>query len=160
MHAQNEDEGHVKHNHFVVTMGNSLIPAIEEGGENMILIPTWGLSYEYLFTEHFGIGWKNELEFSNYVIEDDEGNEVEREYPLASSIILIYNPIKGLGFFAGPGIEFENGENYYLISLGVSYEWELPKYFDISPELSFELKNGHTGAISFGLSIGYRFGKN
>lgn len=160
IYSQHEDEGHFKHNHVVVTMGNSLIPVIEEGENNTILIPTWGLSYEYLFNEHFGVGWKNELEISNYVLEDAAGNEVSREYPLASSIIFIYNPIEGFGIFVGPGIEFESEENFYLLSIGISYEWELPKYFDISPELSYELKNGHTGAFSFGLGIGYRFGKN
>lgn len=158
--AQDEDDGHIKHHHFVVTMGNSLIPAIEEEGNNLILVPTWGISYEYLFNKHVGIGWKNELEFSNYVLEDESGNKITREFPLASSIIFIYNPIEGLGLFVGPGIEFEKEENFYILTIGISYEWELPKYFDISPEFSYELKNGHTGAFSFGLGIGYRVGKN
>ena len=159
--SQDEDDGHIKHHHFVAGLGQSLIPTAEEfgGDNNLTVVATWGVSYEYLFNKHVGLGWKNEIELSKYVLEDNDGTNIKREFPFSSSIVFIYNPLEGLGVFLGPGIEFEPDENFYIFLIGVSYEWELPKYFDISPEISYELKNGHTGAISFALEVGYRIGK-
>jgi hypothetical protein len=84
---------------------------------------------------------------------------VERENPYSISIVFLYNPIKGIGFFIGPGIELEKEENFFIFNVGVSYEFELPGDWDIAPELGFELKGGHTGAITFGLSVGKKFGR-
>lgn len=159
--AQDEDDGHIKHHHFVISIGQSGIPTVDELDvtNNFSIVPTWGFNYEFLFNKHLGLGLKNDIELSKYVIEGNDEAKIERETPISSSIIILYNPIEGLGVFFGPGIEFEPEENFYILSFGISYEWELPKYFDISPEISYELKNGHTGAISFALAVGYRIGK-
>jgi hypothetical protein len=159
--AQEQENESFKHHHLTLTIGHSHIPSGTniDGEQKMILIPTWGFAYEYLFTEHIGLGLKNELEVSNYIITNEEGTELERENPFSSSIVFLYNPIKGLGFFIGPGIELEKEENFFIFTAGVSYEIELPGDWDLAPELGYELKGGHTGAISFGLSVGKRLGK-
>jgi hypothetical protein len=159
--AQESEDESIKHHHLTLTIGHSHIPSGThiDGEQKMILIPTWGFSYEFLFTEHVGLGLKNDIEVSNYIITNEEGSEVERENPFSSSIVFLYNPIKGLGFFIGPGVELEKEENYFIFTVGISYEVELPGDWDIAPELGYESKGGHTGAISFGLSIGKKFGK-
>lgn len=159
--AQEETDEVFKHHHITVTIGHSHIPSGTEVGESsdFILIPTWGLSYEYIFTKRIALGLKNDLEVSNYIITNNEGTEVERENPFSSSLIFSYNPIEGLGIFTGPGIEFEKEENYFIYTLGLSYEIEFGNAWDLSPELAYELKGGHTGAISIGLSVGKKFGK-
>jgi len=161
VYAQEQDEEKIKHHHLVVTIAHSRLFIQEDAisGNNSLLIPTWGFNYEYLFTKKIGLGLKNDLEIAEYAIFNNEGVEVERENPFSSSIIFLYNPIEGLGFFIGPGIEFEREENFYIFNIGVSYEVEFGKYWDLAPEFSYESKGGHTGAISLGLSVGKRFGK-
>ncbi|MGA9270469.1 MAG: hypothetical protein WBV45_07595 [Lutimonas sp.] len=159
--AQDDDREELKHHHLILTIGHSHIPSGSSvgGGNDLILIPTWGFSYEYIFSERLALGLKSDLEVSNYIITDENDAEVERENPFSTSLILSYNPIEGLGIFTGPGVEFEKEENYFIYTIGISYEFEIGNYWDLSPELGYEIKGGHTGAISFGLSVGKRFGK-
>ncbi|MGB5323045.1 hypothetical protein [Lutimonas sp.] len=159
--AQEDTDEKLKHHHVVLTIGHSHIPSGSSvsGSSDFILIPTWGFSYEYIFTERIALGLKSDLEVSNYVITDNDETEVERENPFSTSLIFSYIPIKGLGIFTGPGIEFEKEENYFIYTIGLSYEIEFGKDWDLSPELAYEIKGGHTGAISFGLSVGKKFGK-
>jgi len=150
-----------KHHHISLTIGHALIPeGSREGKENdMILIPTWGLSYEYLFTEKIGLGLKNDLEISNYIISNENEEELEREIPISTSLVFLYNPVEGLGFFAGPGIEFEKNEDLVIFTIGVSYEASFNDIWDVSPEIAYENKGGHTSVLSVGLSVGIRLGK-
>ena len=158
--AQSEAEEGLRHHHLVLTLGHAHIPSADDIGDSgsLVLIPTWGFSYEYLFNRKFGLGLKGDLEVSNYIVTNNEGREIERENPFSLSLVAIYNPIKGFGLFIGPGIEYEKDENFFIAVVGVSYEAEFGDRWDFSPELSYELKEGHTGAISIGFSIGMRVG--
>lgn len=159
--AQHEDDDKLKPHHIVVSMVNTHMPAFSsDGGKTHLLIPTWGLSYEYMFNKHIAIEWANEIEIANYVLETEDGEKIDRETPISTSLLFVYNPIEGLGFAAGPGMEFEKSEDYFLLLFAITYEWELPKYFDISPEISYKLKDGQVNAFSFGIRIGYRMGKD
>lgn len=124
-----------------------------------MLTPTLGIAYEYLVNEKFGVGLKNDLEISTYVLTKDDGTELDREFPFSSTLIIRYNPIQGLGFYLGPGIEFEKNENLWLINMGASYEMTFYEYYDVSPELGYELKNGEAGVFTYGISLGARLGK-
>lgn len=159
--SQNETEEKLKHHHVVVSIGHSNINSGNKvnNGSNRVSVPTWGFTYEYIFTEKIGLSIKNDIEISDYVITDNNDTEIERENPFSSSLILSYNPIKGLGIFTGPGIELEKEENYFIYTIGLSYEIEFGNEWDLSPELAYELKGGHTGAVSIGLTVGKKFGK-
>ena len=79
-------------NHIVLTIGHSAIPTVLETGakEKMLLVPTWGLSYEYNISEKFALALKGEIEASNYIISDEEGSALEREFPVSMSILGTY----------------------------------------------------------------------
>jgi len=148
--------------HYVsILWGNTLVPAAKTAdGENSVsLFPSWGINYEYFFSKHFGIGLLNEFEMQSYAVEHNEHAEIDREYPVISSIVLIYEPIGHLALFAGPGIEFEKTENFSIIKAGAAYTFPLPKYFGISLELSYERKNKTYDAWTFGILISKGFGK-
>ena len=159
--AQDSEEKFSKHHHLIVSIGHGFVPSgVQVSGANeFVSIPIWGLDYEFIFSERFALGLMNDLEVSNYIITDEEGTEIEREYPLSSSIYFQYNPLKGLGFFVGPGIEIEKNENLFIATIGGSYEVQIAETWDLAPEISYVLKGGHTGAITFSLCVGKRFGK-
>ena len=64
-------------NQVSLSIGHSLIPSAEElsGKRKNLLVPTWGLSYKFSFSERFIVGLKSEVEASNYIITTDEGEE-------------------------------------------------------------------------------------
>ncbi len=60
-------------------------------------------------------------------------------------------------FILGPGIEFSNGKNFSVIRMGVGSEFKLGKDWDFSPELIYDLKDGHINSLTFALGVGKRF---
>ncbi len=146
-------------NHIVLTIGHSAIPTVLETGEKdgMRFIPTWGLSYEYNISEKFALALKGEIEAANYIISDEEESALEREFPASLSLLGTYKVYNEFGLILGPGIEFEADENLFIIQFGLNYEVELPGNWILIPEFAYELKGGHTGAISIGLGVGVGF---
>lgn len=152
--SDNEEES-IKRNNIVLTIGHALIPTGEEPGDskNLTTVPTWALSYEYRFSPVFILGLKSELEMSNYIIVDDEGTKLERDYPISLTLYAGFTILKGWCLYAGPGIEFERDENLYTATVGTLYEFELPGDWSLVPEMSYTLKGGHTGAYAIGLGV-------
>lgn len=58
-------EEELKHHHVVVTMGHCHITLDIGVGDNnhLILISTWGFSYEYIFSERIAMDLKSDLIF-------------------------------------------------------------------------------------------------
>ena len=139
-----------------VTMGHSHIPSAVQSGStsNLVLVPSWGIGYTFNVTEKFGIGLKSDFEFSNYVIEDEEGTEMEREYPIALSLSFEYKIVGEFGLSLAPGIEFEKEENLIVGFIGAFYEVEMGTRWDFTPEILYQTKGGHTGAIILGFGLG------
>ena len=152
--SENEEES-LKRNNIVLTIGHTVIPTEVDPGDskNLTTVPTWALSYEYRFSPVFILGLESELEMSNYIIVDDEGTKLERDYPISLSLYAGFTILKGWCLYAGPGIEFERHEHLYTATVGTLYEFELPGDLSLSPEMSYTLKGGHTGAYTIGLGV-------
>lgn len=152
--SENEEEP-IKRNNIVLTIGHAILPGIEEsgGGNELVYIPTWGLSYEYRFSHNFLLGLKSEVEVSNYVITNNEGTELEREFPISLTLYGDLRILKDWYIYLGPGMEFEKEENLYTISIGTYYEFELPGNWSMVPEVCYTHKGGHTSVYSIALGV-------
>ena len=93
----------------------------------------------------------------NYVVNTDHNKELERTNPIIVSAVFLYHPAKGWNFLVGPGIEFEENHNLFILRAGLAYEFELPGHWDFSPELVIDLKDGSIGAFTWGIGVGKRF---
>jgi len=151
-----------KRHNISILWGNTLVPAAKtaEGENSVLLFPSWGLNYEYKIKHNYGVALMNEFEMQSYAIEHDEHAEIEREYPIITSIVFVYEPVKHLALFAGPGIEFEKTHNFSIIKAGAAVTFSLPKHYGIAIEISYERKNKTYDAWTFGLLIGKGFGKS
>jgi hypothetical protein len=150
-----------KKHYITVLWGNTLVPAAKtaEGENSVLLFPSLGINYEFLFNHRFGLAWMNEFEIQSYAVEHNEHAEIDREYPVISSVVLLYEPVNHLVLFAGPGIEFEKHHNFSILKAGIAYKFSLPKYYGLGFEFSYELKNKTYDAWTFGLIISKGFGK-
>lgn len=154
----NGDSERMKRNNIVLTLGHALVPESEDSEQkNMATIPTWGLSYEFRLSQRFLLGVKGEIEVSNYIIKNNEGDELEREYPFSFTLYADYRIIKDLYIYAGPGIELEKEENLFIATFGLFYEIEISEGWNLIPEIAYELKGGHTGAYIIGLGVSREF---
>lgn len=157
--AQQEDGEQLKRSNVVLTIGHALIPSAVESSnsKDLVLVPTWGLSYEYRFSNRFLLGLKGEAEMSSYIVADQDEREIEREYPISLILYADYRMVKDLYLIVGPGIEFEKEENFYLASLGLCYEVEIPGGWALVPEFVYKLKGGHTSTYALGLGVSKTF---
>jgi hypothetical protein len=159
-HKKTTDLSFKRHSIFLL-WGNTIVPAAKtaEGENSVILFPSWGINYEYKIKHNYGVALMNEFEMQSYAIEHNEHAEIEREYPIITSIVFVYEPVKHLALFAGPGIEFEKTHNFSIIKAGAALTFKLPKHYGIAFEISYERKNKTYDAWTFGLLIGKGFGK-
>jgi len=138
-------------------IGHTLIKD-DVSGENFF-IPSWGFDLEYWPKHNYGFGLHSDLEIETFILvnENHNNNEVERINPFVISFDLLYKPWKDLVLQFGPGIELEQEENYYLVRMGLEYEFEVAKHWDIAPTLFYDSRFGGYDTWSFALGVGKRF---
>ena len=121
-----EPEEVFKHNRVSLTFGHTHIPRGSPGVNNSssLVVPSWGLNYEYWFSRKWALGLHNDTEIATYVVEDNTGSTIERERPVIVSLVGIYNPWKGLEFVAGFGREFETHKSFWVYRAAIEYEIE------------------------------------
>lgn len=156
---EQQDEGKLNRHRFNLAMGHAHIPSAVHGesGKSQVMVPSWGLGYSYKFSERFALGLKSDFEFSNYIIEDENENELERENPVSLLLAFEYKIYKDWGLTIAPGMEFEKEEDLFIMVFATFYEVEFNEHWDFTPELAYEIKGGHTGALIMAFGIGYSF---
>jgi hypothetical protein len=145
---------------IAVNLGHGYIPSATTANNKFVVLPVWGLDFQYWFNHKWGIALKNDVEIANYFIEvtSNSSENLERNNPVIISLPLLFSPWNnGFTFLLGPGIELESGHNFSIFRLGVGYEFELPGHWDFAPELVYDLKDGHINSLTLAIGIGKRF---
>ncbi len=157
-HDKEENE-EFKHNRLALVIGQTHVPKAFQStkGDEGIIVPSWGLNYEYWFNHKFALGLHSDMEISNYIIEEENGQELERTRPLIVALIGIYNPWKGLELLGGFGREFEEHKKFWVYRFGIEYEIEIGHHWDIAPGLVFDIKEDLYDSWTIGLGVGKRF---
>ena len=157
--AQEEELEAFKHHRAAIVLGHTHVPkGIPSGADgNSIIVASWGLNYEYWFNRKWEIGRHNDMEIATYIIEDAEGNSIERSRPFIISFVGVYKIWQGLEVVAGFGREFEVHESYWVYRLGVEYEVEIGNNWDLAPALIFDTKESLYNSWTLGIVIGKRF---
>lgn len=156
--SENDNEKRPRHR-IALIIGHTHIPKGVSGSENQsnLIVPSWGLSYQFWLNEKWGIGSLIDTEIATYSIETDDGLIVERSRPVILSLVGIFKPNHRLGFLLGFGKEFETHENYYVIRAGIELEFEISNNWDLSPGLIYDLKETIYDSWTIGVAIGKRF---
>ena len=143
--------------HFRVAafISHTFIPGVAEG--QRVAIPSYGLDIEYWWSHKLGVGLHNDLELETFIIDAGREEFLEREYPLVSSLDLLYRPWKGLVVQAGPGVEIDRNRSFFLLRVGLEYEIELGHHWDLYPTLFYDVREDAYTTLSLGLGVGKRF---
>ncbi len=141
---------------MAVLLGHTFIPAGSQNNQRL-LIPSWGLDLEYWPASKWGIGLHNDLEIETFLIEKPEEEALERRYPLVITADLLYKPWKGLVLMAGPGVEVDPSQTFFLIRYGLEYEFEFSGHWDIFPSVFYDSRKDAFDTWSIALGVGKRF---
>lgn len=158
--SHNEENNHeIKHFRVAVAIGHAYIPKAKSENSTVVVIPTFGLDFQYWFNHKWGIALKSDLEIATYRIEDNNNtDELVREYPFIVALPVLFSPWGNhFTFILGPGIEFEGHNNFSVFRIGVGSEFEFGNHWDFAPEIIYDLKDGHINSLTLAIGIGKRF---
>ena len=140
-----------------LNLGHAYIPTASIAESNFMIIPVWGLDFQYWFNPKWGLALKNDIEIAKYTL-TKEGSDQLRENPVIVSMPVLFSPWdNGLSFLLGPGIEIEHHDNFSIFRLGIAYEIEFGNHWDFAPELVYDLKDGHVNSLTLAIGVGKRF---
>lgn len=142
-----------------ITIAHTHIPlGFVVGAKNKFLIvPTWGLSYDFRIAKRWSLGLHMELETGNYVVQHSEGFEIERESPFKIVLATMFNPWKSLVLEAGIGRELEKNASFWVFRVGAGYEIEMARNWDLAPAFFFDIKEDIYTSLTIGLQVGKKF---
>ncbi|SHM80461.1 hypothetical protein SAMN05444266_11188 [Chitinophaga jiangningensis] len=153
LYAQEE-----KHHEIAVAIGHAHISkGLNESGDRKWLIAaSWSLDYNYNFNKKWSLGLHNDIILDDFEVEREE-KVINRSFPVSSCLVGAFRPVEKLAVMLGAGGEFASGESFFLGRIGVEYGVELPKSWELSPGITYDIKfNGYdTWVVSLG--IGKKF---
>ena len=162
-HTQHNIEGTHQFKRFRISIniGHCYIPKAEfSNDEQLVVLPTWGLDFQFWFSQKVGIGLKNDIENASYRVRYRSGSldELFRERPIIRSLPFFYTPWNnGLNFMMGPGIELDESANLFVLRVGISYDFELGHHWDFAPEFIYDHKGTSINAFTLSVGVGKRF---
>ena len=161
-YGQSHDVSHDSEHEFkkfrmAVNLGHAYIPTASVADNKFLIIPVWGLDFQYWVNEKWGVALKNDIEIAKYTINKDDSEQL-RENPVIISLPVLYSPWdNGLTFMLGPGIELEGHKNFSIFRFGLGYEFEFGNHWDFAPEVVYDLKDGHINSLTIAIGVGKRF---
>lgn len=104
-----------------------------------------GVEYGYRFSEKWGVG----------AVVEALGTDTVRD---ASVVVpLSFHPYAGWRLFAGPGVEFGDKHNDWMLRFGGGYEFELGSRWTLAPEFVYDVIESGKRTYILGLAVGRGF---
>ncbi len=131
----------------------------DAGGQKKVLImPAWGLDYNYHLSPKWAIGLHTDIIVESFKVEGNDGETIERSYPIAPALMGIYKPNHHWSLMAGAGGEFAKEENFFLTRLGLEYGAEIRNGWEVFGSLAYDIKWSAYDTWVLGLGISKAFG--
>ena len=124
-----------------------------DGSKKWISSPSFGFDYNYWISNHWAIGLHTDVITETIKVVDAGGEILERTNPFAAVPAVVFKPKEHSTFVVGMGGEFAKEEHFALTRLGYEYAWELPKHFELSLGLTYDIKWKAYDTWTFGVII-------
>lgn len=149
------EENKIPRHKVSLILGHTHVPSgFSNGKKRMLVVPSWGLDYNYLLNKKWAIGIHSDFYTENFSVIDFGGKEeFVRERPIILTMVGSYNPHEKWSLIAGTGYEFAKEENLSIIRLGVERAWELPKEWEFIATLQYDLRLEVFNSWMLGLGI-------
>lgn len=133
-----------------------------DGNNDWLIVPSWGLDYNYWVAKRWAVGLHSDMLVESFEVVDHEGEEesssISRTRPISVVPVVVFKPGSYGSFVAGIGGEFAKEGNFTVTRLGYEYGWELPKRWELSAALTYDIKWKGYDVWSIGLGVSKSFG--
>lgn len=127
------------------------------GNRKWLSLPSWGINYNYKFSQKWAIGLHNDIVVEDFAVEQhlkNSGEEVlERSYPIASAVMMSYKPGTSFSYLFGAGGEFAHTGNLFLVRIGVEYGYHLTEKWELNANITNDLKINAYNSWALGVGI-------
>ena len=148
----------ILHHEIEGFVGSTHVPnGAHDGSDATLILPNIGLNYKYWFDEKFAIGWYNNIVVMTYTVNSDDHQDLDRKYPITTTLVGIFKPWKNLSFYAGPGLEFDKNKSLFVVRFGLDYGFLLSNDWYITPRFVFDNLGGDIQAYTLGVGNSKRF---
>ena len=159
-HAQEEasrEEG--RHEISILIAHTHVSAGLEQvGRSSWLVLPAWGLNYNFWVNEHWALGLHTDLINENFLVEEFDGEKVlERDRPIAPALMLTYRPHEHWSFLLGGGIEFASEEDLTLLRGGTEYTVHLSGAWETCASLAYDLRIDAYESWTLGIGLARRF---
>lgn len=152
-----EETFHAHHSLGLVVSHTQITTGIKANGDKKWLsLASWGLNYNYKFSQKWAIGLHNDIVVEDFEVEDHRSSSnktLERSYPIASALMVSYKPGKHFSFMLGPGEEFAHTGNLFLLRAGIEYGYHINKYWELNALITNDYKVNAYNSWAIGLGI-------
>ncbi len=142
-----------KHSIALIISHTQIAEGVENGEKKWISLPSWGIDYNYEISERWAIGLHNDIVVESFVVEHNDGTEIERSSPFASAVVGMFKPIKNFSLVLGAGGEFSKEENLFLIRAGIEYGYLIHNNWELIANITNDLKINTYNSWSIGFGI-------
>ncbi|MEZ4739840.1 MAG: hypothetical protein R2818_10940 [Flavobacteriales bacterium] len=133
-----------------------------DGDRSWLVLPSWGLNYNYWLSERWAIGLHTDLISETFRVTEDlkEGEEkpvIERTRPVAPALMASYRPHEHWSFILGMGEEFAKEGNLTLMRAGMEYSIHLSGAWETSGSFAYDFRFDAYDSFTFGFGVARRF---
>lgn len=163
--AAQESEGFRRSHQLGVNIGHEYsFSGVKENGEKeLVILPYWGLDYNFQLSEKFSIGVHVDFITETFKVEKSYGNEedavAERTRPIAPALMGMFKPSERWGIGLGVGGEFAPEENFWLNRLALEYGAPIRKGWEVFGVFQYDIRWSAYDTWTLGLGISKTFGK-
>lgn len=160
--SNSPEESEKKHSIALIISHTHVTAGLDpSGGKKWITVPSWGLDYNYEFSDKWAMGIHSDIIFESFAVKKlsgaDEAKVLERSSPFASAVMAIYKPFEHFSFQIGMGGEFSKEENFFLIRTAVEYSYRFHEDWEILANITNDYKIDAYNSWALGFGIARKF---
>jgi hypothetical protein len=140
---ETSEKFHPHHSMGIILAHAHIFQGKSDNGHNKALgLASWGIDYDFHFHPKWSAGLHTDIILEQFKVEKfgEEDEEVERSYPVAPAAVLSYHATHHWSLLLGAGVEFEKNENFFLNRLGIEYAAPISGGWEVSGNLSYDIK--------------------
>lgn len=158
-HEEHEQQEPLKRHQLALFVGYTWVPkgnSHEGDSEGTVIAPTIGIDYSFWISHKVGVGLYNDFELTSYVVETSADTLLPREYAYVGAVVGIYEAARGLELYAGPGVEVEKHENFFVLKVGFEYAFAVAYGWATGVAFGYDFKDEYDSWAA-GISVARRF---
>lgn len=145
-------------NSISLSLGHTHVSkGIREGKNQWLALPSWAIDYNREINESWFVGLHNEIIIEDFEVKSNDGEVLERTFPISMVGVVGFKPKEYLSFMIGGGIEWAEEETFQLIRLGVEPALPISEHLELVLGAVYDFKINAYDSWSLSLGVARKF---